>query len=175
MGRSVAGAPLAHLQGRYWEAFQRGPIGRWCVGPDGFLPGRCVYHDEEALASSPQAVFAAFPHGVVSFHHALMATDADGFISRFPQHSCHRRRDLAASVTFLIPGWRELLLWMGCVDAGKRTARQVLKKGWSMYVLPGGEMEQVRGARPICSDAPPCPSPPTADNKPHAGRLPPLG
>lgn len=141
------------MQGRCWEAFQKGPIGRWCVGPDGFVPGRCVYHDEEALAKCKQAIFGAFPHGVISFHHALMATDADGFVSRFPHLSLHNRRDLAASVTFMIPGWREMLLWMGCVDAGKRTAKQVLKRGWSVYVLPGGEIEQVRGVAEQCSTA----------------------
>jgi hypothetical protein len=40
--------------------------------------------------------------------------------------------------------WRELLLWLGGVDAGRATAYSVLRNGWSLYILPGGEAEQVR-------------------------------
>eukprot|EP00976_Prorocentrum_cordatum_P067739 1178872-Prorocentrum_minimum.AAC.5 len=70
-------------------------------------------------------------------------TDADGFVSEFPSLSCEKRRDLAANVVFKIPGWRELLLWMGCVDASRQNAMAVLRKGCSLYILPGGELEQV--------------------------------
>ena len=52
-------------------------------------------------------------------------------------------RDLVASITLAVPGYRELLMWLGCVDAGKATAKRVLRKGYHMYVLPGGEAEQL--------------------------------
>jgi len=42
-----------------------------------------------------------------------------------------------------VPGYRELLMWLGCVDAGKATAKRILRKGYHMYVLPGGEAEQM--------------------------------
>lgn len=47
-------------------------------------------------------------------------------------------------LAMLLPVWRELLLWLGGVDAGRATACSVLRNGWSLYILPGGEAEQVR-------------------------------
>mmetsp|Transcript_28309 Transcript_28309/g.53925 ORF Transcript_28309/g.53925 Transcript_28309/m.53925 type:complete len:313 (+) Transcript_28309:208-1146(+) len=130
-------------QGRYWPGFQLGWLCKAVLGPKGYMRGQVVYDDAEALQATRQAIFGAFPHGVVSFHHVLLASDADGFVSRFPQLACHQRRDLAASICFKIPIWRELLLWLGGVDAGRSTAQSVLRNGWSLYILPGGEMEQM--------------------------------
>jgi 2-acylglycerol O-acyltransferase 2 len=79
---------------------------------------------------------------VVSFHHGIMMTDTAGFMSKFPS-LVTARRDLVASVTLAVPGYRELLMWLGCVDAGKATAKRVLRKGYHLYVLPGGEAEQL--------------------------------
>lgn len=55
-------------------------------------------------------------------------------------------RVLAASILFKIPLWREMCLWTHCVDAGKTTAQYVIEKGHSLFVVPGGEREQVREA-----------------------------
>lgn len=129
--------------GRYWPNFQFGFFARWVCGPKGYMPGELVYDNPKALDDTRQCIFGAFPHGVVSFHHVLMASDCAGFLKKFPHLGCHQRRDLVASVCFKIPIWRELLLWLGCVDAGKSTAVQVLRNGWSLYILPGGELEQM--------------------------------
>lgn len=40
------------------------------------------------------------------------------------------RRALAASTNFIFPLWREVYLWLGYVDASKRSAQNVLKQGW---------------------------------------------
>lgn len=87
-----------------------------------------------------QFVFAVHPHGMLSVDHALIFTDAVGFMSRwcpFP------RRDLGASVIFSVPLLRELCLWLGVVDAGARTAHKVLSSGHSMQLYPGGIQEQI--------------------------------
>jgi len=74
----------------------------------------------------------------------LTLTDACGFISEvFPVP----RLDLSASVIFRIPLWREICLWLGCVDASRSMANKVLRAGFSTLILVGGEQEQVR-ARP---------------------------
>eukprot|EP00238_Polyblepharides_amylifera_P015811 CAMPEP_0196582012 /NCGR_PEP_ID=MMETSP1081-20130531/37023_1 /TAXON_ID=36882 /ORGANISM="Pyramimonas amylifera, Strain CCMP720" /LENGTH=312 /DNA_ID=CAMNT_0041902465 /DNA_START=57 /DNA_END=995 /DNA_ORIENTATION=+ len=131
-------------QGKYWPAFQKWSFWKWIVGPSGYFKGsRIVYEDKKGLELTRQCIFGAFPHGAVSFHHGMMMSDGAGFISAFPHLSCHRRRDLAANVCFKIPGWREFLLYFGCIDAAKETAKGVLRKGWSLYVLPGGELEQM--------------------------------
>ena len=42
---------------------------------------------------------------------------------------------------FFLPGCREICLWMGAVDAGARTAREVLRSNRSVVVYPGGSRE----------------------------------
>jgi hypothetical protein len=43
-----------------------------------------------------------------------VTTLAAGFMSKFPS-LVTMRRDLVASVTLAVPGYRELLMWLGCV------------------------------------------------------------
>lgn len=83
-----------------------------------------------AIDRAGQYIFALHPHGVGSIAHVMYMTDAVGFLSRvFP---ARRRLDLAASVTFLIPFFRELLLWFGCVDASRPVAEKFLRKKISL-------------------------------------------
>jgi len=42
---------------------------------------------------------------------------------------------------FYIPLCRDICLWCGAVDAGKKTAVSLLKKGYSLVVYPGGSKE----------------------------------
>ena len=94
---------------------------------------------ETQLDPQRQSIIAAAPHGILSLNHSLYFTDAGGFLTHFP----HPRRDLGASVIFRIPMFRELLLWAGCVDASKATARKMLQSGKSLFIYPGGEKEQM--------------------------------
>ena len=117
--------------------------------PSSYFKPRIVYDDEAALKAverlgpdKERCIFACFPHGVVSFHHGILMTDTAGFMIKFPG-MVTKRRDLVASVTLAVPGYRELLMWLGCVDAGKATAKRCLRKGYHLYVLPGGEAEQM--------------------------------
>lgn len=103
----------------------------------------CSPQTEKQLADVKQAIVACHPHGVVSFCHAQLFLDCSGYQTRFPNFSGEQRRDLGASVVFLIPFFRDILLWSGCVDAGKATARRILRSGRSLFVYPGGEKEQL--------------------------------
>jgi len=67
------------------------------------------------------------------------ATDGIGWLSRYNRD----RRDLGASIVFKIPIYRDIILWLGMVDAGINTAKQILSQGKSLYILPGGVMEQM--------------------------------
>ena len=87
-------------------------------------------------ASSKPYIYACHPHGVSSDYRMLI----DGIF---------RERGvapytLAASVLFRLPFVREIALWTGCVDARRSVATNILKRGDSMFVLPGGEAEQIR-------------------------------
>lgn len=93
-----------------------------------------------------QFIFGGHPHGVSSLHHmGLMLCPpvcAPGLeFERISPGS--GRRDLAASILFLIPGWRDLVLASGGVDAGRSTAKRMLKEGMSLGIMIGGEQEQL--------------------------------
>lgn len=56
--------------------------------------------------------------------------------------SSHRRLIvLAATALFRLPCTRDLCLWMGAIDASRKSAEYALKKGLSLIVYPGGSKE----------------------------------
>eukprot|EP00808_Paulinella_micropora_P028457 g79859.t1 len=63
--------------------------------------------------------------------------------AHFPWLPITQVRHLAARTLFQFPFLREIVLGSGCVDAGRQTAELCLKKGLSIMLYPGGEMEQV--------------------------------
>lgn len=129
----------AHLTGvRAWPELQQWTA-LWRPLITGLIRAPVKVVSETTLDPQRQSIIAAAPHGILSLNHALYFTDAGGFLSMFP----HDRRDLGASVIFRIPLFRELLLWAGCVDASKATARKMLKSGKSLFIYPGGEKEQM--------------------------------
>jgi 1-acyl-sn-glycerol-3-phosphate acyltransferase len=71
-------------------------------------------------------------------------TDSCGFLSKICPVD---RRDLAASIVFRIPIYRELCLWWGMVDASRAVAEKQLREKRSLLILVGGEHEQMH-ARP---------------------------
>lgn len=87
-----------------------------------------------------QFMFAVFPHGTASDYRIMM----DGMLHTVLPNISEKIRVLAATVLFRIPVARELAMWTGCVDARRSVAENILQKGYSMIVLPGGEAEQIR-------------------------------
>ncbi|CAM9117060.1 unnamed protein product, partial [Ectocarpus fasciculatus] len=121
--------------GYMWPLFQRLPIWKLIS----------YYHSSEVVAEAPldekqQYIFCMFPHGACSINHFLTMTDNCGMLSKI---YTGERRDLVASVLFMIPGLREMLLFLGCVDAGSKTAKHNLSKGYSLFIYIGGEKEQL--------------------------------
>mmetsp|Transcript_119887 Transcript_119887/g.344425 ORF Transcript_119887/g.344425 Transcript_119887/m.344425 type:complete len:380 (+) Transcript_119887:75-1214(+) len=98
-------------------------------------------HVPETLRDRPSeqpVVFAVHPHGVASDYRVLM----DGMLyEALPGRSIFT---LAASILFYIPFVRELCLWTRCIDASRSVAARALKRGHSLMVIPGGELEQIR-------------------------------
>ena len=96
----------------------------------------------QIFSSGKQHILVSHPHGVASYNHFLLMTDAVEFHTNYIKKSTHRR-ELIANILFRIPGLRELTLWLGCIDAGKRVAENTLSHGYSIQVYPGGEHEQL--------------------------------
>lgn len=88
-----------------------------------------------------QFLFAVFPHGCNSDYRIAL----DGMLfDVFRPNVAKNITTLAASVLFRIPLVRELALWTNCVDASRLVADNLLDKGKSILVLPGGQAEQIR-------------------------------
>mmetsp|Transcript_127141 Transcript_127141/g.245148 ORF Transcript_127141/g.245148 Transcript_127141/m.245148 type:complete len:316 (+) Transcript_127141:54-1001(+) len=104
-----------------------------------------VLEDPDRLNSCKQYILAIHPHGVLSLDHLLTISAFDaGLEKALPQA---QRSPLSAGILFKIPLIRELLLSVGGVDAGRKTAEHCLKKGLSLSVVPGGEREQLLAQR----------------------------
>ncbi|EKU21865.1 diacylglycerol acyltransferase 2 [Nannochloropsis gaditana CCMP526] len=120
---------------RAWPWFQRLPVWRLY----------CRYIKGQVITTVPldphrQYIFAAHPHGIATWNHFLTMTDGCRFLSRiYPRP----RLDLGATVLFFIPLVKEVLLWVGCVDAGAATANAILERGFSSLIYVGGEKEQI--------------------------------
>jgi len=121
-------------RGRPWVWFIHLGFWKW------FLPGNELIYSE-ALDPKRLAIVCAFPHGILSYCHASLLTDGMGWFSKKVHDT--DKRDIGASVVFKIPIMREISLWLALVDAGKRTCIDILQSGKSLYVVPGGEMEQM--------------------------------
>ena len=88
------------------------------------------------LDPSRQYFFAWFPHAILVL--SRISVYGGIFERLFPgvQH-----RTLGATPMFYFPFCRDFSMWMGAVDAGKRTAAKVLQAGYSLMVFPGGSRE----------------------------------
>lgn len=96
---------------------------------------------EDGSPCTGQAIFAGFPHGVNGDFRVLI----DGMLyDAFPKVWLKAQcRALAASILFQLPFIRSISLRTSCVDASRATAQRCLKAGHSVFVMPGGEIEQL--------------------------------
>jgi len=118
--------------GRPWDALRTHPI--WALS-QAYFPARLV-RTTPPIDPNKKYVFGWHPHGIL----ILSRIHVYGGVweTLFPGVDI---RVLGASPMFKAPGCREICLWMGAVDAGRRTAERVLKAGKSVVVYPGGSRE----------------------------------
>ena len=118
--------------GRPWDALRTHPI--WALS-QAYFPARLV-RTTPPIDPNKKYVFGWHPHGIL----ILSRIHVYGGVweTLFPGVDI---RVLGASPMFKLPGCREICLWMGAVDAGRRTAERVLKAGKSVVVYPGGSRE----------------------------------
>jgi len=120
-----------HLKtGRPWHSFRRHKI--WHL-VQSHLNVELVRESE--LDPAKKYIFGVYPHGILILSRPAIYGGA--FESLFPGIDI---RTLGATPMFWIPGSRELCLWMGAVDANKKTAMRLLNT-FSLMVYPGGSDE----------------------------------
>lgn len=111
------------------------------------LRSKALVKNQKAFEGHKQVIFCSHPHGVMSFHHALLYTNVPGAESVIEAIPLHQRRMLAARSLFGIPVFRDFVLSVGAVDASFLVASKCLSQGLSLTVLPGGEHEQLLAER----------------------------
>ncbi|GAX10144.1 hypothetical protein FisN_3Lh339 [Fistulifera solaris] len=107
-----------------------------------YLRMKVIVNDKLKDAQSKehaQFLFAVFPHGCNSDYRIAL----DGMLFDAVPNVARNVTSLAATVLFRIPLVRELALWTNCVDASRSVADNLLHKGKSILVLPGGQAEQI--------------------------------
>lgn len=107
------------------------------------LPPRVILKNPEAYKDCKQVIFGSHPHGVMSYHHALLYLDVDGAEALVNAIPLRLRRALGARPLFCIPIFRDFVLMAGAVDASAAVASKCLSNGYSLTILPGGEHEQL--------------------------------
>ena len=117
--------------GRPWAALRTHPI--WGLSQS-YFPARLKRTVQ--LNPSKKYVFGWHPHGIL----ILSRIHVYGGVweKLFPGIPF---RVLGASPMFFVPGCREICLWFGAVDAGRKTAENVLRNNMSVAVYPGGSRE----------------------------------
>merc|ERR1712137_743562 len=94
------------------------------------------------LPADKTYIFGVHPHSTIpTFVSIGMMTEGCEWNKVFPNVP---RRGLAASSNFWIPIWREVYLWLGYIDASRRSALNAIKKGYSILILIGGEQEMIK-------------------------------
>eukprot|EP00038_Savillea_parva_P017076 m.18995 g.18995 ORF g.18995 m.18995 type:complete len:350 (+) comp3649_c0_seq2:15-1064(+) len=88
-------------------------------------------------------IFGVHPHGILPIGAITGMNyeddkDEDTFARLFPGVNI---RTLAATFCFYLPGYREILLSGGVVDAARYSANRVLELGYSLSLVPGGATE----------------------------------
>jgi 2-acylglycerol O-acyltransferase 2 len=96
---------------------------------------------EQELNPDTQYIFGFHPHGILPFGSMIsLLTDAIKVPDCWKKVS-PKLRVLAASFCFYVPAYRDLILAGGVVDAARFNAKQVLKAGYSIALVPGGATE----------------------------------
>ena len=120
------------LQGLdFWDAIRRA------------TDGKIVVDSEETLNKNKSHIFAFHPHGYFPLtigwilnskelrHYTNSSDDNNkGYLSRFIT--------LASSMCFNVPLMRELVISFGCTEITKDIFRELLTKGYNLFLCPGG-------------------------------------
>ena len=151
-----SGAPTAHLLSsavRRWAARIAAAVCR-LIGLVCGLTFAVKFEDEAGLQAEHRGLVAAVgPHGV--FPLAMLGFGAFKFRRDCgfgePGLTELNARFAGASVCFLVPVIRELLLLMGVRDANRSTLKRLLASNHSVAIQPGGIWEMVMSdSRQVC-------------------------
>lgn len=96
-----------------------------------------IVREGPEFSKDRQYIYGLYPHGILILSRVMLYGEA--WDSLFP--NMRMPLSLGASPMFYCPGGRELCLWMGAVDASKKTAKRVLAKKNNLIVYPGGSAE----------------------------------
>lgn len=119
-----------------------------------YFPVRQIFPEDVRMRFYPTVknyIFCYHPHAAHAFGAlATFGGDANGLSSLLPGIQCHLQ---TLSLNFFVPGWRELLFWMGMGDASSWCIRKTLTSGHGQsVVLAVGGAEESFYSRPRTND-----------------------
>jgi len=120
---------------------RRFPVWKWLAR---YLSLKIVKTAE--LKQKQAYIFGLHPHSVMPFG-SMIAFNNEVAVPDLPDSNFSELfpgidfRVLAATFCFYIPGYRDLLLFGGVVDAARYSAQHVLASGKSLVLVPGGATE----------------------------------
>lgn len=122
--------------GRVWQAARRLALWRWAAD---YFP--TALHVTRPLDPAKRYVFACHPHGVLS----LSVIFSMLLAPRRPNEALGGVDYRVATVTFnsFMPLWREVLLWVGFVNADRASLERCLDDGLSVVTVVGGAVESL--------------------------------
>ena len=133
--------------GRIWLALNK----RWTIS-HWYFPVTLKIWDGSKCTETPSVshkaalpkcfILALHPHGPFPVSASILMPQLAHFGETLGDIFSNLRF-AAASAVFWLPGVREMYLWLGCVEAGRRTLTTCLDTGHSIAILPGGEDEQL--------------------------------
>jgi hypothetical protein len=123
---------------RYWPRLAHSSFWKWYVPK---VLNIHLYPECGKLDANQKYIFVAHPHGIFAWQHYATFTDGCGFSTQIAAGV--ERRDLVASILLWCPFIRDLVLWLGCIDASRPVAEAQLRLGRSLVIFTGGEHEQL--------------------------------
>ncbi len=127
--------------GREWESFRKLPIWnllKWYIGFS------VIYEDKLSIKENTAYVYAIVPHGILSFTHVFGFAIHGGQCIHPFNNGIH---PLAHNLLFMIPFWREVMLWAGSKNVTKENYERFLSKGQCISVVPGAIREMLMTTR----------------------------
>lgn len=131
-----------HKLNRFWTlCHDYFPVRLWVW--DGERPSDIPRREHAMALPKDPFLLCLHPHGPFPLSASVLMPQLSLFGSKLHDYIFEKTRFAAASAVFWLPFVRDMYLALGCIEASRRTLTAALTKGFSVAIMPGGELEQL--------------------------------